>query len=386
MNEQSYAIIAGEIYTEDSVVTGQAVVVENGVIAGLVSQDEARRMATVYDYSAQRLLPGCIDTHIHGANGYDTMAATPAALDAISQYLARVGTTSFLATTVTEAFPAIAAAVRNIAACRETVSGARLLGAYIEGPYFTPEHRGAHPEHLLAEIDAAAMQQLIGEAPGVIKTVAVAPEKAGALELIAALTAQGIHCALGHTNADFATVRQAATAGADIAVHTYNGMRGLHHREPGMLGAALTLDTVCAELIADGIHVHPAAIEVLRRCKPSGKIVLISDAIQATGLPDGRYQLGQAEVTVQAGVARTASGSLAGSTTHLLRSVQYLMETVGVDPVEAVKMASLYPSRLLGLERELGSICAGKQADLVVVNQDFSPLLTLVAGQIVYQQ
>jgi N-acetylglucosamine-6-phosphate deacetylase len=266
------------------------------------------------------------------------------------------------------------------------VEGAQILGSYIEGPYIGTEHRGAHPEKLIRNIELTEIQELIFAAGGTVKTVALAPEKENCLALIQYLRQQGIYVAMGHTNATYEQVQQAVVAGANITVHIYNGMRGLHHREPGIVGAALVNDKIYTELIADFIHVHSGAMEIVLRCKPKDKVVLISDAMQATGLPDGQYKLGTLEVTVQDGVVRTADGSLAGSTTTILQSVRGLIQRMGVDPLVAVHMASLNPSRLLGLENNIGSIKIGKQADLVVVDQNFKVAMTVIQGKVIYKK
>jgi N-acetylglucosamine-6-phosphate deacetylase len=386
MKESFYAIIAGNVYAEEGILKNGAVIVRDGRIAGITDWPQELGVQTVYDFSEYELIPGLIDTHIHGANGYDVMMADFTAINEISKYLAQKGITAFLPATVTEELQRIKAALINIKDAMGRVEGAQILGAYIEGPYFTEKHRGAHPAALLREIRLEEMKELVAAAPAQVRTVAIAPEKRESDGLIRYLKRMGIHTALGHTDATYEEVQRAVSAGADIAVHTFNGMRGFHHREPGTVGAVLTNDEVYTELIADFIHAHPAAIEILLRCKSPDKVVLISDAMQAAGLADGEYTLGTLKVIVRNGVARTESGSLAGSSTNIARCVRDLIVNLQVDPLRAVHMASLNPSKLLGAEPDLGSIRVGKQADLVLVDKEFEAVMTLVKGKVVYRK
>lgn len=386
MERMRYAIAAGKIYTEDKIIENGVVIVENGSIVAIREKDTTLHAEVLYDCSEFQVLPGLIDTHIHGANGYDTMQADFTALNEISKYLATKGITAFVPTTVTDELPKIKRTLANIKACMGKVEGAQILGSYVEGPYITAEHRGAHPQKLIREIRLTEMEELIVASGDTVRTVALAPEKQNSLDLIKYLHQVGIHTAIGHTNATYEQVQQAAEAGADIAVHTYNGMRGFHHQEPGTLGAVLVNDKIYTELIADFTHAHTAAMEILLRCKPKDKVILISDAIEATGLSDGQYMLGTLQVVVKKGIARTESGSLAGSTTNILKCVQGLIEKMAVDPLSAVHMASLNPSKLLGVDSIIGSIKLGKQADFVVVDNNFEIVMTVVNGKVVYHR
>lgn len=386
MNELRYGIVAEKIYTEEKIITKGMIIIEDGRIAGIVSNQDRMQVETIYDFSSFQIIPGLIDTHIHGANGYDTMGADFTSLNEISKFLAKNGITAFVPTTVTDELINIKKALINIQDCMGRVDGAQILGSYIEGPYIGAKHRGAHPEKLIRNIELIEIQELISSLGQTVQTVALAPEKENSLTLIKYLRQRGIHVSMGHTNATYEQVQQAVTAGANIAVHIYNGMRGLHHREPGMVGAALVNDNIYTELIADFVHAHSAAMEIVLRCKPKGKVILISDAMQATGLADGQYRLGTLDVIVQDGIVRTEDGSLAGSTTTILQSVRGLIEKMDVDPLTAVHMASLNPSQLLGVEKNLGSIKIGKQADFVIVNQKFEVVMTMIKGKVIYKK
>lgn len=381
-----YAITARKIYTEDKIIENGVVIVENETIIAIEENDNTLGAAALYDFSEFQVLPGLIDTHIHGANGYDMMQADFTALNRISNYLVTKGITAFVPTTVTDELFKIKRALANVNTCRGKVEGAQILGSYVEGPYITAEHSGAHPVKLIREIRLDEMEELLAASGNTVRTVALAPEKQHSLELVHYLHQRGVHVAIGHTNATYEQLQQAAALGANIAVHAYNGMRGLHQREPGTLGAVLVNDEIYTELIADFNHVHPAAMEILLRCKPNDKVILISDAMEATGLPDGQYMLGVLPVVVKEGIVRTESGSLAGSTTNILQCVQGLIEKMAVPPLSAVRMASLNPSELLGLDSILGSIKVGKQADLVVVDNKFEVVMTVVKGKVVYRR
>ena len=385
MNMLHYTITANKIYMANKIIENGAVVIEDGLIKDIVEHQTEITTDCIYNCREMQLLPGLIDTHIHGANAYDVMQDNFTAVNEVSKFLAKHGITSFVPVVMTAALDTMHKALKNIQACVGKVAGAEILGSYVEGPYLTSAHRGAHPENFLRPIRIQEVDELINTANHGILTVTVAPEKKNAIELIRHLVHQGIHVSLGHTDATYEEMTKAVAAGADIAVHTYNGMRGLHHREPGAVGAVLTNDHIYAELIADFIHVHPAAMEILLRCKPKDKIVLISDAIEATGLEDGKYKLGQLQVTVKDSIARVDSGSLAGSTTNLLKSVIELIAKMAVNPVEAINMASRNPAQMLGLENQIGSIKIGNKANLVIVDNQFQVAMTLIKGKIVYK-
>lgn len=386
MNEGRYGILARKIYTEEKIILDGVIVVEDGKISEIIEDKGMARVEALYDFSDLQVIPGLIDTHIHGANGYDTMGADFQSLNEISKFLVKNGITAFVPTTVTDEIKNIKQAVLNVKNCMGKVEGAQILGSYIEGPYIGSKYRGAHPEKLIRNIEGKEIEALLATAGHTVKTIALAPDKEKSLLAINYLHKQGVLVSMGHTNATYEQAEQAVLAGANIAVHIYNGMRGLHHREPGMVGAALVNDDIYTELIADFIHVHKATIEIVLRCKPQDKVVLISDAMQATGLPDGQYRLGTLDVIVKDGIVRTEDGSLAGSTITILKAVQGLISQMGVEPLQAVHMASLNPSKLLGLEKQIGSIKIGKQADLVVVDQNFEVFMTIIQGKMIYKK
>lgn len=331
------------------------------------------------------LIPGLLDLHIHGREGADVMDATPEALATISLSLAKHGVTGFLATTVTSSWPRTLAALANVAqGVEEGLPGARVLGAYSEGLFFTADHKGAHNQDYFLPLEKEHLNALLAAARGQLKVLALAPELDGALEMIPYLRQQGVKVMLGHTNADYQRTCDALAAGACGGVHVFNGMRGLHHREPGCTGAVL-LQPCPVEVIADGVHLHPAILDLVYRLKGSAGIHLISDCINAGGLADGRYRLGEMDVQVSQGIARTDAGSLAGSTLTLEKAVQAMHRLAGVEFREAVHMASLSPARFLGLDQQLGSVAVGKVADLALLNNNAETVLCLGQGRVLYQ-
>lgn len=314
------------------------------------------------------LCPAYLDLHVHGGAGVDVMDDDPHALETLAIHKACEGVGAWLPTTVTAPLPAIESALGRIAQHRQTGGkGAMVLGSYLEGPYFTPQNKGAHPPELFRELDTNELDRLIAHSQNTLRVVALAPEKTGALEAIAHLKRRGVRVMLGHSAATHAQTVAAFDAGADGLVHCFNGMTGLHHREPGMVGAGLTDPRAWLELIADGHHVHPAAMRLCAHCAPE-RTVLITDAMRAAGMPDGRYDICGYDVEMRDGIVRTSSGGLAGSTLSVDAAVRNMVAMAGISAEEAIRMASLHPARLLGVDDHLGSIAVGKLANLVALN------------------
>nr|WP_310617477.1 N-acetylglucosamine-6-phosphate deacetylase [Pantoea cypripedii] len=328
---------------------------------------------------AELLCPAYIDTHVHGGAGVDVMDDDPTALLTLAQHKAREGVGAWLATTVTAPLPEIIQALRRIADYRHHPSGAQLLGSYLEGPWFTAENRGAHLPEWFRELDINEIDQMIDVAQGTLRMVALAPEKPAALAAIRHLKARGVRVMLGHSAASYDQTLAALDAGADGLVHCFNGMRGLHHREPGMTGAGLSDARALLELIADGHHVHPAVLRLTCQCAQQ-RIILITDAMRAAGMPDGLYSICGHDVEMRAGVVRTAQGGLAGSTLALDAAVRNMVAHGGVSSQQAIEMASLHPARLLGIAHQLGTLAPGKQANLLALNDQLYPQQLWVKG------
>jgi|HubBroStandDraft_6_1064221.scaffolds.fasta_scaffold21849_1 N-acetylglucosamine-6-phosphate deacetylase len=393
---QTTVIHAGTILTPDEQINDAVILVEAGRIAALGHRDEIRVPANAVDYVAAEMtvVPGFVDVHIHGAGGHDVMEGTTLALDRIAATVARHGTTSLVATTVTasiedtcHSLEGIAHYIRNQAQLNEIQDNARLaaefVGIHLEGPFISHARRGVHPPDAIAQPSTATLQKFLEAADGLVKIVTIAPEVPGACKLIEYAVAAKIVAAIGHTDADYEQGREAIQAGARHAVHMFNAMRPFSHRDPGVVGAILTDPEVTAEIIADGVHVAGPAIQVLLGCKGFDAVVLVSDGIAATGMHDGRYRLGNFEVTVKDGVARNSEGKLAGSTLTLDRALRYLV-AIGVPLQEAVRMATVLPARRLGLAGKKGIIAVGADADLVALTPDLrvAGVMTRGAGLI----
>jgi N-acetylglucosamine-6-phosphate deacetylase len=377
-----YALKANTIITEDGAVNHQYLVVNNGKIH-LISA-EIDNAVPQLDLGDVNIIPGLIDLHIHGREGCDVMDASPESMATISTSLASHGVTGFLATTVTSSWQETLLAMNNIGVCcHQSLPGAKILGGYSEGLFFTNEHKGAHNDDYFLPLTTERIDALIKAANGQLKVLALAPEIENAEQMIAYLTQQNIKVMLGHTDATYQQTKAALSAGACGGVHVFNGMRGIHHREPGCTGAVL-LEDVQVEVIADGVHLHPAILQMICRLKTTDKINLISDCINAGGLKDGNYQLGKMNVTVDNGIARTKSGSLAGSTLTLEKAVRNFQQMAGISFTDAVHAASLSPAKFLALDKNIGSIKPSKSADLVVLNPDGIVLATIIDGHLIY--
>ena len=380
------AIKAKKIYSEDKVLENAILVMEDGCITKVDEVYNSKDYDQLIDYDDYELIPGLIEPHIHGTNGFDTMDCSLSSLNAISTYLCRQGVTGFMPTTITDDFDKVKSAVKNIAENSDKVEGAKILGSYIEGPYITKEHKGAHAPEFMREVNLNELKDLLDLGKGTIKTITIAPEKENSLKCIEYLRENEVNVSMGHTNATYEESMKAIDSGANIAVHTFNGMREFNHREPGILGAVLTEDRVYCEVICDLVHVHPAAIKLLFKCKSEEKIILISDCISAGGLKDGNYQLGELKVIVKGGIARVESGSLAGSTTNVLHCVRNLVETMGIPKEKALKMASLNPCKMLGLANSIGSIKEGKNADFSLIDKEYKIHATYIDGKLVFDE
>jgi N-acetylglucosamine-6-phosphate deacetylase len=389
---QTTVVHASRILTPEEEINDGVILVEGSRIVGLGHRDMMRVPAGATDYVAAGLtvVPGFIDLHIHGAGGHDVMEANARALDRVASAVARHGTTSFLATTVTapieetcHCLEGMARYIHNHASGDDVSSRSRpvaeILGVHLEGPFISKARRGVHPPEALAKPSVESLDKLVKAADGLVRIVTIAPELPGALELIAHAVTQKILVALGHTDADYEQARAAIAAGARHAVHFYNAMRPFTHRDPGVVGAILTDPEVTAEVIADLVHVAGPAIQVLLGTKGFDTVLLVSDGIAATGMADGNYRLGNVEVTVRNGVARNPEGKLAGSTLTLDRALRHVV-ALGVSLNDALRMATVLPARRLGLAGRKGIIAVGADADLVALTPDLRVAAVMTRG------
>lgn len=328
--------------------------------------------------------PGLVDVHIHGAMGHDVMDATPEALRAVANYLARHGVTSWLPTTMSAPRAAIDAAIANVASCPQPEDGAQHLGVHVEGPYLNERYRGAQALDALRPPDPAEYEDWLRN--DAVKLITLAPELPGAAALIEAGRRRGIEFAIGHSGADYEAALAAADRGLRQATHTFNGMAGLHHRRPGTLGAVLDDERIFAQLIGDGLHVHPAMVRLLLRAKGRDRVLLISDSLRATGLGDGAFDLGGQTVTVQEGMARTQDGALAGSTVMLDEILRRVMQFTGLGVERALPLASTVPAAAMNLQGRVGVLQPGANADVILLDDEARVQMTMVAGRVVYDR
>ena len=344
----------------------------------------ARKVAA----KGKTVVPGFVDVHIHGAGGHDVMEGTPEALEIVAATVAEHGTTSLVATTVTASEMETCRSISDIAKfileaglspAREL--SAEIVGIHFEGPFISQARRGVHPAEWIAAPSAALLLRFLDEARGTGQILTLAPELPGALELIAVARAAGLVVSLGHTDANQEQAQAAISAGARHAAHVFNAMRPFSHRDSGVLGAVFTSPDVSAELIADGVHVGSTAIRMLLGLKSPDRVILVSDGISATGMPDGKYQLGTFAVTVKEGVCRNSEGKLAGSTLTLDRALRHMV-ALGVPLASALQMVTANPARQIGLGSRKGVLAPGADADLVFLDADLkiSGVMTRGAG------
>ena len=317
--------------------------------------------------------PGFIDIHIHGAGGHDVMEATDAALRAVTRKVAPFGTTSLLATTVTARPDDTCRAAEGIARFITQQHafldpGAEVLGIHLEGPFISSVRRGVHPVEWIQLPSVDLLQRFLQAAAGNARLLTIAPEVLGAAPCMEAALHAGLIVSLGHTDADYEQTRFAIAHGARSATHVYNAMRPFTHRDPGVIGAVLTSPEINAELIADGVHVEEGAIKLLLQAKGAERVTLVTDGLSATGMPDGKYMLGDLEITVSNGVCRNAAGVLAGSTLTLDRALRNVV-SFGVPLGNAVRMLTLNPATLLGMEFKKGSLRVGGDADILLLDE-----------------
>ncbi|EGO62257.1 N-acetylglucosamine-6-phosphate deacetylase [Acetonema longum] len=340
------------------------------------------------DCEGDWLIPGLIDLHVHGAGGVDTMDARPDSMEKLAATLARLGTTAFLATTMSAPPDAIAAALYSAADYQRHPSshGAELLGIHMEGPFLATAYKGAQAAAGIYPQGEGAAQQLASllEAyPGLVRVLTLAVERSDARDLIEICKGQKVIPSVGHSAAEYEVMRQAVAWGLQSVTHAFNAMPAIHHRRPGLLTEALVNPAVHMELIADGVHIHPAVLGVVLGLKPPDKVSIVSDGTRAVGMPNGEYELGGQMTLVRDGVATLPDGTIAGSAFSLLAGVKTLVTTLGYTLPAAVRYASLNPAKLLGVADRLGSIEAGKVANLVRLDRQLTAISVWVKGQAV---
>jgi N-acetylglucosamine-6-phosphate deacetylase len=323
--------------------------------------------------------------HIHGSSNADVMDASPEALQTICSNLAKLGTTAFLATTMSEPVDHIEKALANIAHFDNT-TGAEILGIHLEGPFLAPSHKGAQDGHHLLNPDISLFQHWQLIANNKIKLVTVAPELDNAIPFIRHLQAHKVIASVGHSNASFEQTNQAIDVGCSHATHLFNAMGKLHHRAPGTAGALLLSDKVMAEVVADFHHLHPGLLELTYRIKGREKCLLITDATRAQCMPEGQYNLGGQSVFVKDGCVKLEDGTIAGSILTQAQAAINMQSVLNCDVLDLVYMTAINPAKALGVYDRKGSIAVGKDADLVVLDEQFNVVMSICRGEIVYQR
>ncbi|SHE55898.1 N-acetylglucosamine-6-phosphate deacetylase [Streptoalloteichus hindustanus] len=369
----------GKVVTPDGVLDDGWVAVDGGRITAVGSGPAPAEHGggEVVDLAGQWVVPGFVDIHCHGGGGASFGSADPEQVAAAVAAHQRHGTTTLLASLVTEPIPELS---RQVAVLAELAEDGLVAGVHLEGPFLAAARCGAHDPAILRPPARADVQALLDAGRGAVRMCTLAPELEGAVEAVRQLVDHGAIAAVGHTDAVEAQVRPAVDAGATVATHLFNGMRPLHHREPGPIGALLDDERVTVELICDLVHLAPTVVRLAARHAGAGRTVLVTDAISATGAGDGSYRLGELEVTVANGEPRLADGSLAGSTLTMDVAFRNLVLACGLDVVDAVAAAATRPAALLGLAERTGAVRAGLDADLVLLDADLRPTRVLRRG------
>ncbi len=378
-----------KIVLKDRVIEGD-ILTADGIIRDIIDKKSPVKAETLevensIDLDGKYVVPGFIDVHIHGSNGADAMDGTVEALKTISSYIATKGTTKFLATTLTSSKEELINVLKIAADLQnKEIDGATIFGVHMEGPYFDIEYKGAQNEKYMKPATEKEIKDYLDVKPGLVKMMSLSPHTEQSIETVKFLKENGVIVSVGHSAAKFNDVMKAVDAGLSHSTHTFNGMRGINHREPGVAGAVLISDKINAEVIFDKIHIHPEIVRLMIKAKGTDKVVCITDAMAATGLPNGDYKLGELDVYVKDGEARLKSNdSLAGSVLTMDKAFKHVIE-LGYPIYEAVKLTSTNAAIEFGLNA--GAIEVGKEADFTVLDDSYNVDMTIVNGNIKYQR
>lgn len=373
------AIVNGRVITENAVLTKKAIIYEEKII-DIIDEDKVDnyKVSEIIDAKGQYISPGFIDIHIHGSGGCDTMDGSIKALQVISRAIARYGVTGFLPTTMTMDKEHIYGAFEVIRALMNIkMEGASVLGCHMEGPFINEKYKGAQNPEYIIKPDFNFIKDYLD----IIKIITIAPEKDKDQSFIKNMkNYKEVVISMGHTNATYEEAIKSIEMGVSHAAHIFNAMSPLNHREPGVVGAVFKTNITC-EIIADTIHVHPGIFDMLKAIKGMDRLILITDAMRAGCMKEGIYDLGGQEVVVKDNSARLRSGALAGSVLTLNNAVKNMYEHSTLEIFEAVKMASLNPAKVIGIDKHKGSLAIGKDSDIIIFNKDFQVLKTIVSGE-----
>ncbi|BBH20102.1 N-acetylglucosamine-6-phosphate deacetylase [Paenibacillus baekrokdamisoli] len=371
-----------QVMLQDRIVPSATVWISEGKIEKIDTGDHPvlNDGYKLVDGSGHLLVPGMIDVHIHGANGFNMMDGTEGSIQEVSRACALTGCTSFLATSVSSTIEDLLEMIRSVKRVIGHEVGAKIAGIHLEGPYLNPKRKGMQNEKYLRHPELNEMKAIFQEAGSLIKMVTLAPELPGGMDLISFLKEQEVVIAVAHSDATYEEAKEAFAAGASHVTHCFNGMRPIHHRDPGLIVAAFEENHVSLQAIVDNVHLHPAIIRLMHRLKGPEGMVLITDALQAMGMGDGSYVFGGHHVTVIDGIARLKDGTLASSTVTMNEALRLTVDT-GISLIDAVRMAATTPANILKLDH-IGTIAAGLDADLVLLDEKFQVQWTMIEGRI----
>ncbi len=380
------AIRGGRVVTPLEVFDRADVLIENGSIVAVGPGVAQGEVAETIEAEGKVVAPGYVDVHVHGSAGHDTMDGTREAIEGMARFFASRGVTSFCPTTLTVGAEAITTSVRRVHECQESPieGGAQPLGVHLEGPYIDASMKGAQPEEHVRTASVGDYKDFF--ALGNIRLITIAPEIEENREVIPFARSRGAVVVVGHSSASYEEMVEAVKLGVNHATHTFNQMQGLHHRKPATVGAVLLLEEIYAEFIADGVHLHPAIVDMIVRLKGPEKALLITDAISGAGMPDGEYELGGQKVVVKEGAVRLVDGTLAGSCLTMDQAVSNVRRFTGRPLRECIQMATLTPARSIGVAHRKGSLEPGKDADVVMLTPDLEVATTMVGGKVVYRR
>lgn len=376
----SVYLFAKSIILEDKELENAYLEIKDDGTFGAIQEEKPA--GEIIDYSDYHLAPGLVDTHIHGYASHDVMDNDFEGIKVISEGLLACGVTSWLPTTLTDSVENLDAVCETIGKHAGQETGAKIRGIFLEGPFFTEKYKGAQNPKYMSDPSIEKIDKWHSLSRGLVNKIAIAPERKGVREFIEFNNSKQIHTALAHSDATYQQAKEAVDAGANIFVHVYNGMSGLHHREPGMVGAALNLKGVYAEIICDGYHVHPAAADIVINARGPEETVLITDCMRAGGMGEGESRLGEFDVIVKDGTARLKdSGNLAGSILELIQAVQNVVAWGLASLPDALRMASLAPAKSVHIDQVCGSISEGRAADFIVVDDAGQLIATYLDGK-----
>ncbi len=384
----NYALVGGKIVTPFRVVQNGVIIFEDGVIheLGKASDVKIQDGCEVIDISGYTVTPGFVDLLVHGGGGFGFADANDESIEKVSNYFLRHGSTTTLASLFAKPHQQLLDDLYRIATYIEEHPDSNIYGIHMEGPYLNIGLKGAMNENYLWEPSVASWEAMWEASKGFIKIMTIAPELPGAIEVMRAAAKKGVVLSIGHSMATYDEIELAIDNGAAHVTHMFNAMKPFHHRDGGVILGALLRNELKIELIADKLHVHPAVMELLLKLKGSSGIILITDSIRAGGMHEGEYEFADQKIYMKDQKAFLPDGTLAGSTLTLNKAIKNLVETANTKLTDAVRMASLNGAKVLNIENRKGILAVGKDADMVVMNDHYEVVMTILNGKIVYQK